>query len=124
MSSALGPTRREVIQAVSPSHTGWTMRVRGRPSGPTVAISHQTMRCARSMNSGSISANDETRIGLPTEFLSFHVNEILRLRAQNDTFAASMHPPRYVFVSMGSNQRSRVLASADPGRPGGRRRAG
>src|SRR5215210_2437776 len=62
MSSALGPTRNEVIQAVSPSHTGWTMRVRGRPSGPTVAMSHQTMRCARSMNSGSISANDETRI--------------------------------------------------------------
>jgi hypothetical protein len=64
MSSALGPTRMEIIQAVPPSHTGWTMRVRGRPSGPTVAMSHQTMRCARVMNSGSISANDETRIDL------------------------------------------------------------
>src|SRR5215212_7059179 len=62
MSSALGPTRRDVIQAVSPSQTGCTMRVRGRPSGPTVAISHQTMRCARSMNSGAISVNEETRI--------------------------------------------------------------
>src|SRR5918998_6479040 len=62
MSSALGPTRRDVNQAVSPSHTGWTMRVRGRPSGPTVARSHQIMRWARSTNSGSISVKDETRI--------------------------------------------------------------
>src|SRR5829696_2624369 len=64
MSSAFGPTRREVIHALSPSQIGWTIRVRGRPSGPTVAMSHQTMRCARSMNSGSISVNDGTRIDL------------------------------------------------------------
>jgi hypothetical protein len=40
------------------------MRVHGRPSGPTVAMSHPTMRWARAMNSGSISTNDEARIDL------------------------------------------------------------
>jgi hypothetical protein len=62
MSSAFGPTRIDVVQAVSSSHTGWTMRVRGRPPGPMVAMSHQTMWCSRSMEFTSISAKDETRI--------------------------------------------------------------
>src|SRR5687767_14753779 len=37
---------------------------------PTVAILHQTMRCARSMNSASVSRNDETRIDDPSELES------------------------------------------------------
>jgi hypothetical protein len=39
----------------------------GQPPGPAVAISHQTMRRTPSMNSGSKSANDETRIDNPCE---------------------------------------------------------
>ena len=45
----------------------WMDDAGGQPPGPAVAISHQTMRRTPSMNSGSKSANDETRIDNPCE---------------------------------------------------------
>ena len=57
------------IQPTWSSQIGWRIRVRGAPSGPTVATVAHAIRAIRAWNSSAISANDSTRMAQPPGFV-------------------------------------------------------